>query len=640
MESIVNEESTSARKRRSKTSENMPKEGKVTTDQSKQKKQTTLYKYSNQIPLAEAILLNDFPLFLQIRDGIAILTEKIEVDSMVIVPPHKTEYLSKEYNFSSQKEIEVYISRASRETLDTLFIKVKNIWSKYFDLDNFTLNLCTADTLFTYFQDRLGMTHYLLFVGDNNTGKSNALTIFEQLGYRPLKDIGISPANIYNFLGQSEEGQGIILEDEIDDIDKQEEKKKIYKAGYTSGTKVTRMYESGNTDKKNQKRYNCFSFKAFTSEKQPSFYFSKGFIERLIPIKCAAGNPLYDIFEVINDAGDHTYKKLSRELQDLRKLLLIYRILNYDKPLPDVTISLKNRDKQLCKPLIRLFQNSKAIHEILNCLTKFISEKRNKKLDSLDSILYSIVSDLAKSSNGYRISNEELWEIICTFPGKLVPNKPQCYQTDEFGLVSKTRLSKVCEDKFGAIRVHDGKQRAMKFDKDILSRFHDNYSPIKTIEVLHSQGSNTNNTFNVFWNSIEGKNHGSRNYTSIQTTKTNQGSLIDKGLDNDLRIPESNSIESHEKNIMDRDKVLEPLRVLNSDRSNNKRISKSDYLLYFDSREEKLDEQLQDDFEDDPVIGYRNPFYYCKKHPAVKNIHCEEIVDHIRQSDLHKTSEK
>jgi hypothetical protein len=342
---------------------------------------------------------------------------------------------------------------------------------------------------------------------------------------------------------------------------------------------------------------------------------------------------------VINDAGDHIHKKLSRELQDLRKLLLIYRILNYDKPLPDVTISLKNRDKQLCKPLIRLFQNSKAIHDILNCLTKFISEKRKKKLDSLDSVLYSIVSDLAKSSNGYTISNEELWAIICTFPGKLVPNKPQCYQTDEFGLVSKTRLSKVCEDKFGAIRVHDGKQRAMKFDKDILSRFHDNYSPIKTIEVIHSQGPNANNTFNAFWNNLEKKNHGCRKTIGMQTTKTNQESRIDDELGNNAsEIHESKPINSPESKGMDLDRVLEPLKVLDSQKTKNKKVSKSDYLLYFNSRKESLDGQIHNNFENNPAIGYKKPFYYCKEHSDIQNIHYEEIVDHLKFSSLHKIS--
>jgi hypothetical protein len=55
------------------------------------------------------------------------------------------------------------------------------------------------------------MTHYLLIVGYNNTGKSNILLAFSFLGYRPLLDVAITPANIYNFGSQFEEGQCIML---------------------------------------------------------------------------------------------------------------------------------------------------------------------------------------------------------------------------------------------------------------------------------------------------------------------------------------------------------------------------------------------------------------------------------------------
>ena len=41
----------------------------------------------------------------------------------------------------------------------------------------------------------------------------------QYLGYRALFDTSITAANIYQFLGSIEEGQGIILEDEADSID-------------------------------------------------------------------------------------------------------------------------------------------------------------------------------------------------------------------------------------------------------------------------------------------------------------------------------------------------------------------------------------------------------------------------------------
>jgi hypothetical protein len=88
------------------------------------------------------------------------------------------------------------------ETLDSLYKKVKSIWKKYIDADDFHISLSAADTIFTYFQDKIGLTHYLFFVGGGDTGKSNNLTVIEYVGYRCFNSLGITSANIYTFLGE------------------------------------------------------------------------------------------------------------------------------------------------------------------------------------------------------------------------------------------------------------------------------------------------------------------------------------------------------------------------------------------------------------------------------------------------------
>ena len=110
------------------------------------------------MPLAESILVNDIPMYLQVRDDKPILSERIGLDNLTIVPPNKSLYLSKEYSFSSADEIKKYVARAQKETMDGLFAKVKKVWEKYFDIDDESLTLCSADTIFTYFQDKMGMT--------------------------------------------------------------------------------------------------------------------------------------------------------------------------------------------------------------------------------------------------------------------------------------------------------------------------------------------------------------------------------------------------------------------------------------------------------------------------------------------------
>jgi hypothetical protein len=153
-------------------------------------------------------------------------------------------------------------------------------------------------------------------------------------------------------------------------------------------------------------------------------------------------------------------------------------MIHYDDQIPYVQLSIKNRDKQLCKPIIRLFKNTKAIDEIVTSLSRFLSEKKNKKLNSFDSYLYSIVADLVKTENTV-ISNEDIWNLICSLPGSQNDHKPQSYQTDEFGMISKTMITRICEDKFGAHKEHDGERRSLVFNKTVIEKLKDNYSPIK-----------------------------------------------------------------------------------------------------------------------------------------------------------------
>ncbi len=501
------------------------------------KKEFVFYKYSKEISLAEAIFINNRPMFLQIQNGTAILSETINLDDQTIIsPPDKSNYLSKEYVFSSKEEVEHYIKRAQTERLDSLYYKAKGIWNKYYDNDKEPLTLCAADTIFTYFQDKMGMTHYLLFIGDNNSGKSNALRVFNNLGYRPLFEVDTTPANIYNFLGQFEEGQGIILEDELGNIEEDEDKMKIYKSGYVSGAQVTRMYDSTtttgkNTTTKRQQKYNTFCFKAFSAERQPNDK-AKGLLERIFPIKCSPGSPQYDISEITNDAGDPQHKKLYREIEDLRKLLLVYRIMHYDDKVPDIELSITNRDKQLCKPLIRLFNNTKAQEEIVVSLSKFLAEKNNKKLDSFDAYLYSMVSDIVKEENT-PVSNEVLWSTISSLPGSDVPNRPLSYNTEDFGIISRARVTKTCEDKFGAAKGHDGQKRSLVFNKTTIQKLKTNYSPIKEIKIINNSTtntSNTSNTFNTFWKCVE------RNERHKDTLKSNETvkNTDDLGIDEDM----------------------------------------------------------------------------------------------------------
>jgi len=203
-------------------------------DEGKETHTFHVQKASNKDVLAESILINNKPYFLvsekkdngevtiAIRECISIFNGKYR-------PLEAVSYVNKPYSFASEEEVKLYVERAKSEKLDSLYEKVKKTWIKYIDADSFHISICAADTLFTYFQDKIGLTHYLFFVGNAGSGKSNNLTVFQYLGYRNMTSTDISHYNIYQFFGNMDEGVGTLCEDEADNIDEQTEKMKIYK---------------------------------------------------------------------------------------------------------------------------------------------------------------------------------------------------------------------------------------------------------------------------------------------------------------------------------------------------------------------------------------------------------------------------
>jgi hypothetical protein len=179
--------------------------------------------YTDKTSLYEAIVFDGVPIFAKISSSsreISLCTE-IQVDKdNVILPLPVNVYASRPYEFDSEKEFrKIEHQVKSRENLDSLFQKVKAQWNLYIDNGKKHNIMCTGDTIFTYYQDILGTTHYDFFVGDNGTGKTNNLHLFNLLAYRNVLSSEMTAPNIYQLLGNDKHGVVTICEDEADGID-------------------------------------------------------------------------------------------------------------------------------------------------------------------------------------------------------------------------------------------------------------------------------------------------------------------------------------------------------------------------------------------------------------------------------------
>ena len=202
-------------------------------------------KYTEAGFIAEAVIVGGIPYFAvaeaDSKTKNITLEESIPIDDKNEYKPfERTAYLSEPYKFESIQHFKTCVEKARTESRDSLYRKVKSIWRKYIDADDFHISICTADTIFTYYQDKIGLTHYLFFVGSPGCGKSNNLLVLKYLAYRNFTSTDMTATNIYQFLGSGEEGQGTLCEDEADRIDEDRQKMAIHKNGYIKGFSVAR----------------------------------------------------------------------------------------------------------------------------------------------------------------------------------------------------------------------------------------------------------------------------------------------------------------------------------------------------------------------------------------------------------------
>jgi hypothetical protein len=243
------------------------------------------------------------------------------------------------------------VKRAANESIDSLYQKAKSIVLKYNDQDEHKLTLLAADIVWSYFQDKFSTTHYVAIVGGNGSGKTTIGDTFAAVGYRSVTMTDPSAANIFRVLGRIEYGQCTIVMDEAEKIDKSPDTMNVLKSGYQFNARISKI----NMNEEVQQWFYPYCLKFIIAERSPSQSDAKGVLDRTFLYTAYKGKPQYDIKEILNPAGNQQRQELLDELVDFRKLMLIYRLIHFHDPIPDIDIGLDGRDKELCKPLLQLF---------------------------------------------------------------------------------------------------------------------------------------------------------------------------------------------------------------------------------------------------------------------------------------------
>jgi hypothetical protein len=408
------------------------------------------------------------------------------------------------YIFESKEEFEKYIKLARKETLDSLFSKVETEFRKYVKADEHYYTLLVGNTIWSHFQDKFPVTHYVIIVGDNDSGKNSALLIYRFLGYRVFYVVSASAANYYTVLGNREEGQVTIAEDEAQDLPFDKDKANIVKTGYATGGNVPKVELEGG---RKTDSWLTYCHKWFAMEEIPEHSRMKGILDRSFVMKFVTGEVPYNIKEVIRGADDPELKKLFSQLTHLRKLLFCFRLLNHNNPILNIKLNVKNRTAELTKPLIRLFQNSEVKQRILDDLSKFINDRNETKKNSFESKLCNAITrlieerkqlidekrmnkDELEALGTHTFSNESIrYQCKIEMDGRDIPDKETSFYSPEFGTVTQKKITSILKSKFKVkspkpIRINGQVLRYVEFNKSDLDKIKSKYDVPDKIEIL------------------------------------------------------------------------------------------------------------------------------------------------------------
>ena len=278
------------------------------------KPEEVVHKYSNKTKgqLRESVIIVGVPYFIKYyydenKGKYFVQIEyKVEEATKILIPPQKEEYPYEPYEFKDVGEPNYYLQRAKKESVDSIYQKIKSIVRKFNDIDEKTVTLLSANILGSYFQDRFSTVHYLIIVGDNGTGKSAFGETFECLEYRPVNITNATEAFWFRIFGTNEPGQVTIIAQELDKLDQNSNTMGMLKMGYQPNAKVPRM----NTDNVKMEFYYPFGFKILIAEKSPSEHAAKCVLDRSFKFKTYKGYPEYKIKEIGNPQGNTERQRL------------------------------------------------------------------------------------------------------------------------------------------------------------------------------------------------------------------------------------------------------------------------------------------------------------------------------------------
>lgn len=431
----------------------------------------------------ESIYMNGVPHFLaNVNDEIK-LSEKFEFEGKIIVPIEREDTPYESYEFS---KLYFNLLKNNPPTKENLLEKIETRIKRYVDTTKKNRIVILIDTFLTYCQDQIDTVHYLFVVGDTESGKSTIGHLIKNIGYRVQYQTDLNYAGIYNFYGTKEEACGTIIEDEAQDLGENKNKIRLYKNGYTRGSKQAIVVGKDTANQKHQVYYTTFGFKVFIGENIPP---DKGFRERLVIIRMNTGFPEANIKRLTPEEKE--------DFKSLRNSLLFYKVQHIRKPLPIVKTGLCNRDEELFEDFIRISSGTKFEESAREAVKEYTKERHESIHNSFESKLFELI--VLPIDEKVLVIFEDFWKNLTeeqdTIKGRL---DNETFFSHDYGKITRYRIAQILIDKFQAKKevIHRERKQitAYFFNPKILSKLVEKYNISLPIDHMLYQDRPTSET--------------------------------------------------------------------------------------------------------------------------------------------------
>ena len=183
--------------------------------------------------------------------------------------------------------------------------------------------------------------------------------------------------------------------------------------------------------------------------------------------------------------GEEKFLELLQELEKVRNLLLIYRMLHHEDKFPDIPLNITGREKQLFKPILRIFNDTDTQKELENVISNYINERRASNVDSQHAFVFRTVVELINEKGSHELSSKDIWDRITTVPGEFLYKGYTKFETVDYGLMTQKLVTKICKEVLGAKPSRDKTKRKLVFDKIKLNRLNELFNLTLELKVTH-----------------------------------------------------------------------------------------------------------------------------------------------------------